>query len=269
MSSYRGYGTLSAHQKPTVGDTKMSVASIDHMGWLLCDGRSLNVKDFFFLFSMIQYSFGGSGGVFNLPNPAGRVAGVIGQARIDDVSGANHPLGDTVGEEEHVLTLDEMAQHDHRTGQYNTGLNINYEEADPSYTQPALTDQTLTDNGHTHTGKTVQTADEPESESVSGITTAPQDQVSGSNDRQLTLDIDSNTTGITLNDPTHTHKIVLRSSGNDVAHNTMQPTLFMGNMFIYSGKPNFGTVPYSLSYPYMPVTPTTTATPYSSRTLIL
>ena len=38
MTSYtRNYFTLSAHQKPTVGDTKTSAANVDHLGWARCD----------------------------------------------------------------------------------------------------------------------------------------------------------------------------------------------------------------------------------------
>lgn len=37
---------------------------------------------------------------------------------------------------------------------------------------------------------------------------------------------------------TSTTGISIQSTGGNVAHNTMQPTLFMGNMFIYSGIPS-------------------------------
>jgi hypothetical protein len=52
-----------------------------------------------------------------------------------------------------------------------------------------------------------------------------------------------NSTGITLNDPTHSH--VLNPAGGDKAHNNVQPTIGMGNMFIYSGKVNLGSFPYT------------------------
>ena len=58
-SSYREYANLSAHQRATVGDTKTSVISYDHKGWLKCDGRSLSTKEFNILFQTIKYSFGG------------------------------------------------------------------------------------------------------------------------------------------------------------------------------------------------------------------
>lgn len=37
---------------------------------------------------------------------------------------------------------------------------------------------------------------------------------------------------------TSTTGISIESTGGNVAHNTMQPTLFMGNMFVYSGIPS-------------------------------
>jgi len=205
------YGNFSAHQKATVGDTKMSAVGLDHMGWMLCDGRTLNVKDFYFLFSVIQYSFGGSGAQFKLPNPAGRVAGVIGGTV--SISTSVHAMGQVLGEETHTLTVSEMPTHNH----------------------------TITDPGHTHTGQTNENVDTPESELAMSGTGV---NVSGQNQRKLTFTTSTSTTGITIN-----------NTGGSNAHNNMQPTLFMGNMFIYSGLPNLGTYPKTTgSYPYSTIT---------------
>jgi len=57
-SVFSTYDTLNAHQRPMVGDTKMSVVNVDHIGWLKCDGRVLNVNDYYFLWETIGYSFG-------------------------------------------------------------------------------------------------------------------------------------------------------------------------------------------------------------------
>jgi microcystin-dependent protein len=53
-------------------------------------------------------------------------------------------------------------------------------------------------------------------------------------------------TGITLNDPTHAH--TLNPAGSNYNHNNVQPTLFMGNMFIYSGRVNYPS--FLTGYPY-------------------
>lgn len=121
-SLLRRYATFEAHQRPTVGDTKTSVVSVDHLGWLVCDGRSLNVSEWRLLFSIIGYQFGGSGATFRLPSPAGRVMGIAGSG-----SGLTpRAIGDVSGSETHTLTIDEMPAHNHA----------------------------ITDPGHTHTGTT-------------------------------------------------------------------------------------------------------------------
>ena len=47
---------------------------------------------------------------------------------------------------------------------------------------------------------------------------------------------------IVWNDPTHAHFIYPQGGSN--AHNNMQPTIFMGNMFIFSGKATYN-APYA------------------------
>lgn len=215
------YGVYSAHQKPTVGDTKTSVIAIDHLGWLLCDGRSLVVNDYLFLFNVIGYSFGGSGANFNLPNPAGRVAGFIGSG-----SGLSvRRLGDLSGAETHTLTIPQMPAHTH-TGQTDlsgTGITVN-------------------DPGHTHSYVNQPNTANP---AVSATTMGVADN---DNVNQTT---GSSTTGITLTDPRHRHNFTTNSTGGSLPHNNIQPTIFMGNMYIYSGKPSKGTYyPYTIFTPY-------------------
>ena len=40
-------------------------------GWLLCDGSSYSTTDYPDLFAVIQYTYGGSGDNFNVPNYQG------------------------------------------------------------------------------------------------------------------------------------------------------------------------------------------------------
>lgn len=190
----REYVTYGSHQRPTVGDTKFSAVNKDHIGWLKCDGRALQVTDYYFLWQVIGYSFGSNtSNDFKLPNPAGRVPGVIGAG-----SGLTaRSLGDTLGEETHVLTVAEMPTHSHG----------------------------VTDPGHTHTYLGVNS----QSAASGGDNVAE-------NSPRPTETTGSNTTGISIN-----------NTGGSNAHNNMQPTLFMGNMFIYSGKLNYGTYPQSLN----------------------
>lgn len=194
------YGVYSAHQKPTVGDTKTSVIGVDHMGWLLCDGRSLLAKDYLFLFNVIGYSFGGSGANFNLPNPAGRVAGFIGSG-----SGLSvRRLGDLSGEETHTLTIPEM---------------------------PA----------HTHTGQTDLSGTGITASAVTSGNSTSFVVAQGAGNSALTS---LNTTANIISDPRHRHAFTTNSTGGSLPHNNIQPTIFMGNMYIYSGKPSKGYYPY-------------------------
>jgi len=40
------------------------------------------------------------------------------------------------------------------------------------------------------------------------------------------------------NDGNHVHSFVIGETGDGEAHNNMQPTLFLGNLFIFSGRIN-------------------------------
>ena len=194
---------MSAHQKPTVGDTKTSAQNADHMGWLRCEGRSLSKADFYFLWTVIGYSFGGSGDNFNLPDAQGRVAGFQGTGTDTNSLTSNLGFGSTIGEYKHTLTIPEIPTHNH----------------------------VLTDPQHRHTGFTDQQVDRIESEAVAktGVDRA---DVSGQDPNYLTFSTSLNATGITL-----------ASTGGGLSHNNVQPTIVLGNLFIYSGLPN---------YPYYP-----------------
>lgn len=190
MSSIlRRSSAMGAQDKPVTGDMKMSFVGYDHIGWMKCDGRSLSVPQYHLLFQVIGYQFGGSGGSFSLPNPAGGVVGVVGQ-RTGAVTTTLHGPGQDVGEEKHLLTVPEMPSHTHG----------------------------VTDPGHAHSY--VNQANDQNTDNAFATETAA-DQA------DLNQTTGTSTTGITVN-----------STGGDVAHNVIQPTLFMGNMFIYSGVPS-------------------------------
>lgn len=217
MTSYiRAPYTLNAHQRPTVGDTKMGFTNLDHMGWLKCDGRSVTVADFRLLFDVIGYTFGGSGATFNLPDFTGRVAGMAGRPFPEiDASPTTYAKGDNDGEQRHRLNIDEMPSHTH--GSSNVTGNNNGD----SYT---------TENGeHNHTGTTDPTGSAPESETTAaGVYTGP--VVAGSETHTHTF--------TTSNAGDHQHRIY--NTGGSNWHNNMQPTLFFGNMFIFCGRVNYG-----------------------------
>lgn len=165
------------HLTKMIGNIKYSVKNTDHDGWLVCNGRTLNVAAYPDLFALIGTSFGTAGaGTFKLPDCRGRVLGGIGQG-----SGlTNRSLGNSVGEEVHTQTVSEMPSHTHTSNAVGGTLGL-----------------ISSDGANTASGGLDSTANEP------NLYTTP-----------VALTID----------PT----------GDGQAFNVMQPTLFIGNVFIYS-----------------------------------
>lgn len=187
---------------PRVGDYKFSAQTTDLNGWLLCDGRALDIADYPGLYEVIGTTFGNNGaGTFRLPNLRGRVPAAIGQS-----VGTNHTLGQSLGEEEHTLTINEMPTHNHGV-------------TDPSHSH------NITDPGHIHTGDRypggVQSTD-----NAFGTESAAQEWMT-------TGSVNSSTTGITINNATT--GISINNTGGSQAHNNMQPTTYIGSMFIFAG----------------------------------
>jgi microcystin-dependent protein len=222
MGSYfRDYYCPKASQRPTVGDTKFSVVNMDHMGWLKCDGRALSVATYNILFQAIGYQFGGSGNTFNLPDAQGRVPGAIGTS-----TGNNWNLGDVSGQETHTLTIAQMPAHTHGSADVTGNTNGN-----------GITDLS---GAHTHSGTTDGAGWAASDLGVSGLETTRAADNEG-----------SHTHTFTTGQPSVLHHHQIFNTGGGQPHNNMQPTIFMGNMFIYSAKQSFtaGSYPYTTSYP--------------------
>lgn len=233
---------MSASNRPSVGDTKTSMVRADHIGWLLCDGRALPRTEYKALYAVLGTDFSATddGETFNLPDARGRVAGFI------NVDNENTPAngdltewtdGDVSGEETHVLTIAELPAHNHDiSGGY---LNVSG-GIDPS------------GNGNTSevtTGITVNSAGDHQhyydrsTASNNGINIGGSAFVATGTSPALT---DSSGAHIhTIMDPGHRHQIA--SVGGSQAHNNIQPTIFLGNLFIFSGR-----VTHNASYPPEP-----------------
>jgi microcystin-dependent protein len=79
-------------------------------GWLACNGQLVSRNANAALFSLLNYTYGGAGDKFGLPNLSGRVplhCGIVRQTM------TTYTLGDAKGETGHVLTGDEITQHNH------------------------------------------------------------------------------------------------------------------------------------------------------------
>lgn len=184
---------------PFVGDLKWSTRSTDAYGWMVCDGRSLSVQEHPYLFDVIGYSFGGEDDTFNLPDPRGRVPGIIGAG-----SGlTSRDLGDVTGSERHTLSLDEMPAHTHSGTTSENGSH------------------THTSNSTTSLGlMTNSTGGSNTADSGDGGVGEPNVFASAV---QLAIDSVSN----------HSHTYTTSTRGADASHNNMQPTIFLGNILIF------------------------------------
>jgi microcystin-dependent protein len=232
-STLRSFANTNARLKPTIGDTKTSAVNNDHMGWLLCDGRVLNTSDYAHLFSVLGSSFGGSGSNFYLPAPQGRVPGFVGQPEtggVLDPSCSYHLLGGISGEETHRLTVPEMPAHNHNFSGGSPGANTDV-SGNTSVNGNHI--HTITDIGHSHNITTANAgSSEPTRVGQGGDTTTEGPAATISNTTGITIDASGN----------HSHQIA--SNGGDQRHNNIQPTIWIGNLFIYGGRPWVAT-PYA------------------------
>lgn len=217
-SMIRDFSNFAAHQRPIIGDTKTSTQQEDHMGWLVCDGRTLKVADFYMLWSVIGYKFGGSGATFNVPKAQGMIPGFQGMGTDVNLSTNTFALGSIIGEYAHRLTIAEMPTHNHGVSGAGTTGN--------DQTSTITTGITATDSGHTHG------LDIANNGVTSDVGTANV-VVNGGTDRSTA----SNNANITISDPRHSHTIY--AAGGSNYHNNVQPTLVIGNMFMFCGKTNY------------------------------
>ena len=175
-----------------IGDVKYSVRSNDHLGWFICDGRSLSRETYSNLFSIIGTTYGSnSGTTFNLPDCRGRVLGGSGSG-----SGlTSRSAGTLLGTETHTMTVNQMPTHSH-----------------------GITDPT---HAHNVTNTVV----------TNGLNTLTESDSTLGNEINLaatqTTTSTSSATGITIN-----------TAGNSQAFNIMQPTAFIGYVFIFATHTN-------------------------------
>ena len=89
--------------------------------WLLCNGQAVSRTDYQQLFNTIGTTFGQGDGftTFNLPNLQGKV--VVGK---DENDTDFDMLGETGGEKEHTLTIDEMPSHTHKLDTRTSAGNV-------------------------------------------------------------------------------------------------------------------------------------------------
>jgi microcystin-dependent protein len=190
---------MGGHTDYKIGDLKWSIQNTDHDFWLKCDGRSVERSRYPVLFDLIGTTYGSDdGSSFKLPDCRGRVVGCIGAG----TGLTSRTAGTLLGTETHTLTIPEMPSHNH--GIIDPGHN-----------------HSITDPGHTHSY--VNNTNDQNTDNVFASETAA-DQV------DLNQTTGSSTTGITINN--NTTGITTATTGNSQPHNNMQPTIFIGNVFL-------------------------------------
>ena len=101
--------------EPFLSEVKIVSFNFAPKGWALCNGQLLPINQNQALFSLLGTTYGGNGQTtFALPNLQGRVPIHIGNGHIQ---------GETSGEENHTLTISEMAAHNHVVSASNADPN--------------------------------------------------------------------------------------------------------------------------------------------------
>ena len=235
---------LSPYVSFSVGDYKMSAYNQDNGYWLLCDGRSLQISSYPQLYAIIGTSFGSvDADHFNLPDFRGRVPGAIGQG-----SGlTNRTIGDSVGEENVALTVNQLPAHNHTGTTDSSGTHV-HSITDTGHLHTGITQVA---GNHTHTSNAVggqdnyglalangsnTVTDTDSSQGELNVWTTPGTlTINNAGDHQHNFTSAINTTGIIVNSSgAHTHTFTTNNTGSNQTHNNMQPTLFFGNIFILS-----------------------------------
>lgn len=189
---------------PSIGDIKMSVRSTDFDGWLRCDGRALSTITYSQLFTLLGYSYGGSGTTFYLPNASGQTLGS---------AGGSYPISTSTGSATNTLITANLPAHTH-SGTTSTvgGHAHNYNDA---YFAENI------GGGQNNIFGTSEGTDTDNSfywrTAGGGYSTNPSDiptSASGSHNHSFTTD---------------------NGTGSGTAFSIMQPTLFIGYTFIYGG----------------------------------
>ncbi len=208
MTSYvRAPLNFAAHQRATVGDQKISFTSFDHLGWMKCDGRAVSRTTYALLFEVIGTTFGTGDGSTTFNLP--NFSGCV--PGIAGQPSFNQTVNNTI-----------YARGD-KAGEQRHQLTV---PEMPTHNHGDLNGATISGGNHTHNYL-----------GVSGQSAASGgDNVAENDPRPV-----ETTTG------TGAHSHTLTAAGGNLYHNNMQPTLFSGNMYIFSGRmySGLGTYPYS------------------------
>ena len=235
-----------------VGDFKWSVSNNDFNGWLLCDGRSVSKAVYDDLFRVIGTSFGTENpSSFNIPDMRGRVLGGIGHS--GNVGDATHALGHSDGIENITLTSSQIPAHSH-TGTTEARITGITSSGTTNNSVTGVTANSVSGHSHTYNdayfaehiggGSNFGTSAGTDTDNAfvwrnasGGYSTSPQDintSTAGGHTHTITDAGHTHSFTANISDPSHTHAFTTQNTGGGGSHFNLQPTLFAGNLFIYS-----------------------------------
>ena len=109
--------------EPFIGQIKVFAFDFAPKSHALCNGQTLLISQNQALFSLLGTTYGGDGvTTFKLPNLQGRAALHFGQGP----GLSNYTLGQTGGEEGHILSTGEIPQHNHIASASNNTADQTY-----------------------------------------------------------------------------------------------------------------------------------------------
>ena len=198
VAKFSGSGSTS-----NVGDYKNSALLANHSGWLLCNGLAVSRSTYSSLFLVIGTAFGiGDGSTtFNLPDGKGRVSGYIGTG-----SGlTSRTLGQSIGVE-------------HNTDVPAHGHTINHDHG--SFNSGSAGDASIPNGGFGLMRKS----------------SGEQDTITATDNTLGEPDLITSPSGWSHAHTVEVPNYIGNSSSTGIATvSNMQPTLFIGNLFIYAG----------------------------------
>lgn len=222
-----------------LGDFKFSSKNNDHKEWVLCDGRILfkdDYKDLYDLLNMPPFKINDQ--TFRLPDCRGRVLAM----------NENNNVGEIIGSETHMLNNNEMPKHNHNgntsyDGSHNHGgeTSVNGLHSHSDYTKLGTE--------HTHKITGLQNFARYAGDISTTLAAYIGNHLTNSSSTNVNFKtiVDGEHQHNISNDHYHNHSIYnvnghshyFISEENDteieqIAHNNIQPTIYLGNVFIYS-----------------------------------
>jgi microcystin-dependent protein len=187
--------------------------------WLKCDGLQLLVNDYIDLYNIIGNLYGGDTFNFNLPDLRGKT--IIG---IND----KYYLGQTGGEEVHVLTIDELPSHNFEGTTNISGIHNHNENTSLNGDHVHKLNSDISDYGLIHKSN-------GDNNTVNNLSLTNGLNLPDLLKKPMQLDI--NNSGLhyhTINDDgAHNHTFVTNTIGVNKAHNIMQPYIIMNYIIKY------------------------------------